>query len=107
MAPRIAARQYIAYRDLGVPVKITFKCEGNVDADIGDFVIYPIPGMPSILGVPGGFQGKWRSCRATPGMTIFEDQAAFSPTDVASRSSMNAPISETSMCLRSSSSTDN
>jgi hypothetical protein len=55
MAPRLAARQYISYRDLGVPVKITFKCEGGIDADIRDFVIYPIPGMPSILGVPGVF----------------------------------------------------
>lgn len=54
MAPRIAARQYIAYRDLGVPVKITFKCEGNTDADISDLMIYPIPGMPSIMGVPSG-----------------------------------------------------
>ncbi|MCV9964105.1 hypothetical protein OIU34_19675 [Pararhizobium sp. BT-229] len=55
MAPRLAARQYIVYRDLGVPAKITFKCEGASEADSGDFMIYPIPGMPSIMGIPGGF----------------------------------------------------
>ncbi|MBY3432882.1 hypothetical protein HFN89_01660 [Rhizobium laguerreae] len=31
LAPRLAARQYVEYRDLGVPVTITFDCEGNED----------------------------------------------------------------------------
>lgn len=52
MAPRIAARQRTVYRDLEIPVTVTFQCEGD---DTDDFMVYPIPGMPSIMGVPGGF----------------------------------------------------
>jgi hypothetical protein len=32
LAPRMAARQYVAYSDLGVPVTIMFNCEGSAGA---------------------------------------------------------------------------
>ena len=48
---RIAARQRAVYSDLEVIVKVTFECEGG---DTDDFMVYPIPGMPSIMGMPGG-----------------------------------------------------
>lgn len=54
MAPRLAARQYIVYRDLDVPTKITFKCEGASEVDT-NFMMYRTPGMPSIMGIPLGY----------------------------------------------------
>jgi hypothetical protein len=53
MAPRLAARQYIVYRDLGIPTKITFKCEGAWKAG-SKFLMQRTPGMPSLMGVPLG-----------------------------------------------------
>ncbi|MCS4090188.1 hypothetical protein [Rhizobium sp. BK176] len=35
LAPRLAARQYVVYRDLGVPVTVTYDCEGNDGGAVG------------------------------------------------------------------------
>lgn len=54
LAPRLAARQYVMYRDLGVAVEITYGCEGMSEAEDSDSVPFMGMGIP-MLGVTTGF----------------------------------------------------